>query len=49
MGGMVGGALAAALLGPQLRVGSVPGQRGRFLVDTAPLPWLRSPPRKLSK
>ena len=45
MGGLVGGALAAYLLGPNYVVGRVPGQWGSYLIDRPPLPVLRSPPR----
>ena len=49
MGGLVGGALAAALLGPRWRQARLPGQRGEWLVDAAPFPWLRSEPRQISR
>ncbi|KAL4426848.1 hypothetical protein ABPG77_006634 [Micractinium sp. CCAP 211/92] len=45
MGGMAGGALAALLLGPRWKVVRLPGKRGNWLVDDAPLPWFRSQPR----
>lgn len=47
MGGLVGGALVALLVGPQWRTRSLPGKRGTLLVDTAPLPWFRSEPREI--
>lgn len=45
MGGLAGGALAALLVGPRWRQTTLPQRRGRWLVDAAPLPWLRSSPR----
>lgn len=48
MGGMAGGALAALLLGPRWKVVRLPGKRGNWLVDDAPLPWFRSQPRPAS-
>lgn len=48
MGGLVGGALAGLLLGPRFQATTLPGKRGKWLVDVAPLPWLRSQPRQIS-
>lgn len=48
LGGLLGGALAASLLGPVWRPTSLPGKRGLWLVDAAPLPWLRSEARPVS-
>jgi membrane associated rhomboid family serine protease len=47
MGGMVGGALAALALGPRWKATTLPGKRGEWLVDAAPLPWFRQEPRQL--
>ncbi len=47
MGGLLGGALVALLVGPQWRTRSLPGKRGTWLVDAAPLPWFRSEPRQI--
>ncbi len=47
MGGMLGGALAAFLLGPHYVVGRLPGQPGTYLVDNPPLPLFRSNPRQI--
>lgn len=44
---MAGGALAAYLLGPALEVRSLPGRRGRWLVDEPPLPVFKNEPRLL--
>jgi membrane associated rhomboid family serine protease len=49
MGGMVGGALAALLLGPRWVETKLAGRRGLWLVDRAPLPWFRSEPRQVSR
>lgn len=46
-GGLLGGALAALLLGPRWKQTTLPKARGRWLVDTAPVPWLRSSPKPL--
>ena len=48
MGGLAGGAVAALLLGPRWKTKTLPGTRGRWLVDEAPLPWLRSSPKPIS-
>lgn len=48
MGGLAGGAVAALLLGPRWKTKTLPGKRGRWLVDEAPLPWLRSSPKPIS-
>lgn len=45
--GMLGGALAALLLGPSYRVGKLPGQKGSFLLDRPPLPLLSNKPRQI--
>ncbi len=47
MGGMVGGGLVALLLGPRWAAAKLKGKSGTWLVDKAPLPWLRSPPQQL--
>eukprot|EP00887_Chlorella_sp_A99_P005656 scaffold1.g5656.t1 len=47
MGGMLGGALIAYLLGPALEVRELPGKRGKYLVDSPPIPLFVSPLRKL--
>lgn len=46
-GGLLGGALTALLLGPRWKQTTLPKARGRWLVDTAPVPWLRSSPKPL--
>ncbi|KAI7835528.1 hypothetical protein COHA_010574 [Chlorella ohadii] len=47
MGGLAGGVLAAFLLGPRWKQTTMPKARGRWLVDDAPLPWLRSSPKPI--
>ena len=47
MGGLVGGALAALLLGPRWKAVRLPGKRGEWLVDAAPLPLFRGEPRQI--
>lgn len=47
MGGMLGGALAAFLLGPRYLVGRLPDRNGRYLLDKPPLPLLRSKPERI--
>jgi hypothetical protein len=48
MGGMLGGAAAAYLLGPRYEVAQLPGRRGKFLLDRPPLPLFSSAPRPLN-
>lgn len=47
LGGLAGGALAAALLGPRWKAMKLKGKRGEWLVDAAPLPLFRAEPRQL--
>ena len=49
VGGLVGGALAAFLLGPRYEVCRVQGREGLFLIDDPPLEALATPPRKFLK
>jgi hypothetical protein len=44
IGGLLGGAAAAYLLGPRLVLGPLQGRRGQYLLDQPPLPLLASPP-----
>lgn len=48
IGGLLGGAATALLLGPKFRLTMMEGRSGQYLVDRPPLPWFRSPPRRLS-
>lgn len=50
MGGLVGGALAAYLLGPKIMIAELPdpqrrGKMRRVVVDRPPFPLLASPPK----
>lgn len=49
MGGLLGGAAAAWLLGPRLRIGTIAGTRGQYLLDDPPLRLLASPPRQIKR
>lgn len=48
IGGLVGGAAVALLLGPKFQLMFVEGKRGEYLVDRPPIPWFKFPPRRLS-
>ncbi len=50
MGGLLGGALAAYLLGPNFVMGTVKtrnGKQGKVLMDKPPIPWLALKPQLL--
>ena len=47
LGGLVGGALVAFLLGPRLQVKSSTQGR-KYIVDSPPIPLLASPPIRIS-
>jgi membrane associated rhomboid family serine protease len=49
LGGMVGGALAAYLLGPAYKLVKFPGNNGVWLVDKPPLPFLKGESRQISR
>jgi membrane associated rhomboid family serine protease len=49
VGGLAGGAAAAWLLGPNLRLRTWPGRSGTWLVDEPPLRLLASPPRQVRR
>ena len=49
LGGLLGGAAVALLLGPAYEVCRVKGQPGVWLFDDPPVAALAAPPRKLSE
>lgn len=49
LGGLMGGAAAAFLLGPSYELCKVKGQEGIWLIDEPPIEALATPPRKVHR